>query len=75
MGEPLRYGGLNRVGLTRRGFSDDVLNIIKTAYKIIYRSKLNLSDALKKMEDELELKEEIQEILSFFRESERGVIR
>jgi len=75
MGEPLRYGGLNRVGLKRRGFSDESLSIMKEAYRIIYQLNLTVKDALKKVEDEIEQIEEVCEILSFFRESERGVIR
>lgn len=75
MGEPLRYGGLNRVGLTRRGFSDESLSLMKEAYRIIYQLNLTVKDALQKVEDEVEPIAEVQNILSFFRESERGVIR
>jgi len=75
MGEPFRYAGLNRVGLTRRGFSEETLNLIKTAYRIIFQSKYTLKEAIKKVEDEIELTAEIQDILKFFRDSERGIIR
>lgn len=75
MGEPLRFAGLNKVGLKRRGFSDESLTLMKEAYKIIYQTSLILKDALQKAEDELEPTEEILNILSSFRESERGVIR
>jgi UDP-N-acetylglucosamine acyltransferase len=75
MGEPLRFGGLNKVGLNRRGFADESLSLMKEAYKIIYQTSLTVKDALQKIEDELEPTEEILKILSFFRESERGVIR
>ena len=73
--EPLRFGGLNSVGLKRRGFDDSMLASIKKAYKIIYRSKLLLADALKKVENELDPIDEVKDIVSFFRNSERGVIR
>ncbi len=75
MGDPLRYGGLNRVGLLRRGFSEETLRIIKKTYKIIYTSNLIVKEALKKVEDEIEAISEVKEILTFFRGSERGVIR
>ena len=75
MGEPIRFGGLNTIGLKRRGFSDELLSDIKKAYRIIYQSHLLLVDALKKIEDEIEPVEEITYIVSFFRDSERGVIR
>ena len=75
MGDPLRYGGLNRVGLLRRGFSEEKLKIIKKTYKIIYTSNLIVKEALKKVEEEIEPITEVREILTFFRGSERGVIR
>ena len=75
MGEPIRYGGLNSVGLKRRGFSDELLAKLKKAYRFIYQSNLLLDDALKKIEDEIEPVEEITYLVSFFRDSERGVIR
>jgi len=75
MGEPFRYAGLNRVGLTRRGFTEETLNLIKNAYRIIFQSKCTVKEAIKKVEDEIEPTEEIQDILIFFRDSERGIIR
>ena len=73
--DPMRYGGLNSIGLKRRGFSESTIGTLKKAYKIIYRSRLLLADALKKIEDELEQIDEIKYLVSFFRNSERGVIR
>ena len=75
MGEPIRFGGLNSIGLKRRGFSEELLAKIKKAYRFIYQSNLLLVDALKKIEDEIEPVEEITYLVSFFRGSERGVIR
>lgn len=75
MGEPFRYAGLNRVGLTRRGFSEDTLNIIKDTYRIIFQSKLTVKEAVNKVEDDIEPISEVQDILMFFRDSERGIIR
>ncbi len=75
MGEPIRFGGLNSIGLKRRGFSEELLANIKKAYRFIYQSNLLLVDALKKIEDEIEPVEEITYLVSFFRGSERGVIR
>ncbi len=48
---------------------------IKKTYKIIYTSNLIVKEALKKVEDEIEAISEVKEILTFFRGSERGVIR
>jgi len=65
MGDPFRYAGLNRVGLTRRGFSGDTLNEIKNAYRIIFQSNFTIKEALKKVEDEIEPITEIQDILKW----------
>jgi UDP-N-acetylglucosamine acyltransferase len=75
MGEPFRYAGLNRVGLTRRGFSDATLSTIKDAYRIIFQSNLNIKEALKRINEEIEPINEVQDILKFFQDSSRGIIR
>ncbi len=74
-GDPLRFGGINRVGLKRRGFTDEQLNRIWDVYRIIYQSGLNPTAACKKAEEELPDSEEKRTILDFFNSSERGVIR
>ncbi|UCH11667.1 MAG: acyl-ACP--UDP-N-acetylglucosamine O-acyltransferase [Fidelibacterota bacterium] len=73
-GEPLRFGGLNVVGLRRRGFSADTRALIKKAYRLIYRSEHNLSRALEIIKEELEPTPEIQTILSFIEQGTRGII-
>jgi UDP-N-acetylglucosamine acyltransferase len=75
MGEPFRYAGLNRVGLTRRGFSEATLSTIKDAYRILFQSNLNIKVALKRINDEIDPIEEILDILKFFQDSDRGIIR
>ncbi len=73
-GEPLKFSGINRVGLTRRGFSRDVLIQLRRAYKIIYRSNLNVSQAVSQINETMEIIPEIKEILDFINNSERGII-
>jgi UDP-N-acetylglucosamine acyltransferase len=75
MGEPLQYGGTNYVGLSRRGFSEEVLLEIKRAYKLIYRSKFTTSEAVKEIEKKLKPIPEIKNIIEFVKKSERGIIR
>jgi len=74
-GEPLRFGGLNIVGLKRRGFSAEAIRGLKQCYRYIYRSNLNLSQAVKKIESEMEITPEVRIVLDFVRRSERGIIR
>jgi len=72
---PLSYGGVNSVGLKRRGFSLDKINEILDIYRIIYNKGLNTSKALEFIEEEMAASDERDEIISFIRESERGIIK
>jgi UDP-N-acetylglucosamine acyltransferase len=73
-GEPLRFGGLNVIGLRRHGFSSEVRDQIKKAYKTIYRSEYNLSQALAVVKNELPPTREVQSIVDFFERGTRGFI-
>lgn len=75
MGEPLKFGGLNSVGLKRKGFTEDQLSAIKNAYKIIYRQNLNLQDAVKKLKEISKSNAEVQNIVEFVENADRGIIR
>ena len=75
MGTPATYGGLNSVGLQRRGFSADTLNKLKKAYKIIYRENLTQKEAIEKIDKTIDHIPEIEHLLSFLKGSERGIIR
>ena len=72
---PLSYGGVNSVGLKRRGFSIEKINQILDIYRIIYNKGLNTSKALEYIEEEMSASDERDEIISFIRESERGIIK
>src|SRR6478735_1025395 len=72
---PLSYGGVNSVGLKRRGFSQEKINKILDIYRIIYNKGLNTTKALEYIEEEMSATDERDEIISFIRESERGIIK
>jgi UDP-N-acetylglucosamine acyltransferase len=72
---PLSYGGVNSVGLKRRGFSIEKINGILDIYRIIYNKGLNTTKALEYIEEELPASDERDEIIGFIRESERGIIK
>lgn len=73
--EPLAYMGINSVGLTRRGFTKEMVDTIHNIYRVIYQSGLNNTAALEKVESEFMPSPERDYIINFIRESERGVIR
>lgn len=72
---PIRYRGLNLIGLRRNGFSTEVIQNIKDAYRVIFDSGLNFKDALEKVRTEFELTKEIKEIINFIEKSKRGILR
>lgn len=74
-GYPLKYEGLNVIGLRRKGFSNEQISIIKKAYDLIYHSEFNFGDAVKKIKDDFEMTPEILNITNFIESSERGIVK
>ncbi len=73
--EPLTYCGINSVGLRRRGFSNERINDIQEIYRNLYLSGLNNAKALEKIETLIPSSEERDNITSFVRQSERGIMK
>ena len=73
-GNRARLYGLNAVGLERQGFAKAEIVKLKRAYRILFRSSLPLEKSLKLVEEELD-GENIKELLTFIRSSERGICR
>ena len=69
----LRAIGINVVGLTRRGFARDVMQALKEAHRFLYRDGLNRTQALERVENDVEQFDEIKELVAFYRNSTRGV--
>ncbi len=74
-GHPAKPFGINIVGLRRNGLSPELRMEIKRAYKILYRSNLNVAQAIEQMEQELPGNEEIDHLLRFLRSADRGICR
>lgn len=72
---PLSYGGVNSVGLKRRGFELEKINHILDIYRIIFNKGLNTTQALAYIEEEFPASDERDEIVTFIRESGRGIIK
>lgn len=73
-GEPLGYLGLNVIGLRRRGFKAEDIQIIKEAYGLIYSNSNNVSQAVKIIQEKMGENIYIQKILEFFSKSKRGIV-
>lgn len=72
---PLSYAGVNSVGLKRKGFSVQRINEILDIYRIIYSKGLNTSQALNYIDEEIKATDDRDEIVTFIRESHRGIIK
>ena len=73
-GEPLKYAGINSIGLRRRNFNLETRNLIKKTYKIIYFSKFNRSQAIEEIKNSLKMTDEVKLIIKFIESSDRGLI-
>lgn len=74
VGNPIKLYGLNSVGLERNGFPEDVRRELKRAYRLFFKSGLNLSQARERAEKELHPYPEIKNFLAFFDRSDRGSV-
>lgn len=78
-GDPFRPVGINSEGLSRRGYDADVIASLKDAYRILYRRKLTVAQAipeLRQLQNEREAaRDAIQVLLDFVESSERGIVR
>lgn len=72
-GSPAETRTINKVGLERNGVSEEAQTTLKQAYKILFRERLTISNALDKIEAELPPLPEIQHLVKFTRSSERGI--
>ncbi len=72
--EPTRFAGLNLVGLRRRGFSNELIQHIHEAYRLLY-SKGVMKEGLQEIKNTLQITPEIQYIIDFVESSKRGIIR
>ncbi|NVJ47656.1 MAG: acyl-ACP--UDP-N-acetylglucosamine O-acyltransferase [Cytophagia bacterium] len=73
--EPLSYAGINSIGLRRRGFANEKIAEIQEIYRYIFLKGLNNSKALDLVELEMTPSKERDEIINFFRNSDRGVMK
>ena len=73
--EPLSYIGINSVGLRRRGYTSEKINMIQEIYRYLYLKGLNNSKAVSKIEREMQPSQERDLIMNFVTNSERGIMK
>jgi UDP-N-acetylglucosamine acyltransferase len=67
--------GLNTIGIKRHGFSDETINVLKKAYKVLFREKRTLTDALKKIKADFPDVKEVRHLVEFIEKNKRGICR
>jgi UDP-N-acetylglucosamine acyltransferase len=72
-GNPAETRTINKVGMERNGVAEEVQAAMRQAYKILFREGLTIPNALARIEAELPASPEIQHLVRFVRESERGI--
>ncbi len=73
-GNPARLFGLNSIGLQRQGFGREAVDALKQAYRLFFRSSLNIRHAVERARAELPPLPEVQTFIAFIADSERGVL-
>ena len=74
-GNPPEAFGINVVGLSRRGFTPEAIVALRRAYRIIFRSKLTVPEAIARVESEVPHCAEVSALVEFMQTSKRGVTR
>jgi UDP-N-acetylglucosamine acyltransferase len=74
-GYPLAVVGLNIVGLKRRGFTAAQLGPLRSAFRLLFQSGLNTSQALDRIATDIEPTEEVGHLVAFIRASARGITK
>jgi UDP-N-acetylglucosamine acyltransferase len=72
---PMRIVGINRIGLSRAGFSEERRRIIKRAYKTLFRTGLTTAEACDRLAADFSGTPDIQTMIDFIKGSTRGLLR
>ncbi len=73
--EPLSFVGINSIGLRRRNYTNEKINEIQEIYRILFLKGLNNSQALDYVEAHMPATKERDEIITFIRNSTRGIMK
>ena len=75
-GNPVTYHGVNAVVLSQHhNTSERILRHIANAYRLIYQGNFSVQDAVQKIIDQVPMSEEIENIVNFVKNSERGIVK
>jgi UDP-N-acetylglucosamine acyltransferase len=75
VGNHARCYGLNKVGVRRRGYSRETIEALHHAYHLLLSSKLNTTQAIERIRQEITGEAEVDEVVRFVESSKRGVVK
>ena len=75
VGNHARCYGLNKVGVRRRGYSPETISALHHAFHLLLSSKLNTSQAIERIREEIKNSAEVDELVRFVENSKRGVVK
>ncbi|WP_299524119.1 acyl-ACP--UDP-N-acetylglucosamine O-acyltransferase [uncultured Lutibacter sp.] len=73
--EPISFIGINSIGLRRRGFDTGKIREIQNIFRLLYQKNYNTTQALEKIEAEMEATNERDQIILFIKNSQRGIMK
>jgi len=73
-GWPVSFERLNIIGLKRRGFTQEAIDSLNNAYRILYLSNLNVSQGVEKIKSTMKITPEVQNVLDFISNAKRGIV-
>ena len=73
--EPISFIGINSIGLRRRGFETTKIREIQNIFRILYQKNYNTTQALDKIEQDMEATKERDQIILFIKNSQRGIMK
>ena len=73
--EPLRFIGINKIGLVRNNFQKEQIEIISSIFRIIFQDGNNISQAMKIIENNTKHSQEREEIVKFIKNSKIGIVK
>jgi UDP-N-acetylglucosamine acyltransferase len=74
-GNPAEVRGINKVGLERKGFTEDDVRAVKECYRFLYRKNLNVAQAVEQIRNSVEDSPVVETFIRFVSTSPRGIIK
>jgi UDP-N-acetylglucosamine acyltransferase len=75
VGNHAKCYGLNTTGMKRRGYPQETIDALHHAFRLLLASRLNTTQALSAIREEIKDSPEVEEVVRFIETSKRGVVK